>query len=162
MVKHTLKILWCEHRKIFEVCLAIFQHYEWKGWVNLSFFLPFFFKKKTRGAFPAAKIRKEGFWKVFNVWNKSLFSNFEVGWRMFPWSRKCLSVVLKQIQIINGSVKAKKSCASRNFFDMEFKFSKLFKSIVFRCLRANKTVGCSEYALRNRRNLSKKMKKIFG
>ena len=30
MFKHTLKILWCKHRKIFEVCLAIFQHYEWK------------------------------------------------------------------------------------------------------------------------------------
>ena len=28
MAKHTLKILRCEHRKIFEVCLAIFQHYE--------------------------------------------------------------------------------------------------------------------------------------
>ena len=52
-------------------------------------------KLNTRGAFPAAKIRKEGFRKVFNVWNKSLFSNFEVGWKTFPWSRKCLSVVLK-------------------------------------------------------------------
>ena len=27
MAKHTLKILRCEHRKIFKVCLAIFQHY---------------------------------------------------------------------------------------------------------------------------------------
>ena len=26
MVKHTLKILRCEHRKIFKVCLAILQH----------------------------------------------------------------------------------------------------------------------------------------
>ena len=26
--QHTLKILRCEHRKIFKVCLAIFQHYE--------------------------------------------------------------------------------------------------------------------------------------
>ena len=31
---------------------------------------------------------------------------------------------------------------------MEFKFSKLVKSIVFRCLRANKTVGYSEYNIR--------------
>ena len=31
MAKHTLKILRCEHRKIFKVCLAIFQHYEKKG-----------------------------------------------------------------------------------------------------------------------------------
>ena len=38
--------------------------------------------------------------------------------------------------------------------EMEFKFSKLVKIIVFRCLRANKTVGCSEC-----RHLSKKMKK---
>ena len=30
MVKHTLKILQCEHRKIFKVCVAIFQH-EKKG-----------------------------------------------------------------------------------------------------------------------------------
>ena len=28
MAKHTLKILRCEHRKIFKVSLAIFQHYE--------------------------------------------------------------------------------------------------------------------------------------
>ena len=26
MVKYALKILRCEHRKIFEVCLIIFQH----------------------------------------------------------------------------------------------------------------------------------------
>ena len=31
--------------------------------------------RKTRDAFPAAKIRKEGFGKVFNVWTKSYFSN---------------------------------------------------------------------------------------
>ena len=31
MAKHTLKIVRCEHRKIFKVCLAIFQHYEIKG-----------------------------------------------------------------------------------------------------------------------------------
>ena len=31
MAKHTLKILQCWHRTIFKVCLAIFQHYAWKG-----------------------------------------------------------------------------------------------------------------------------------
>ena len=31
MAKHTLKILRCEHRKIFQVCLAILQRYAWKG-----------------------------------------------------------------------------------------------------------------------------------
>ena len=35
-------------------------------------------KYKTRDAFPAAKIRKEWFRKVFNVLTKSHFSNFEV------------------------------------------------------------------------------------
>ena len=29
--KILLKILRCEHRNIFKVCLAIFQHYEIKG-----------------------------------------------------------------------------------------------------------------------------------
>ena len=49
----------------------------------------------TRDAFLAAKISKEGFWKVFNVWTKFHFSNFEVGRRTFPWSWKCLLRVLK-------------------------------------------------------------------
>ena len=35
MAKHTLKILQCEHRKIFKECLAIFQHYEIKGYIKL-------------------------------------------------------------------------------------------------------------------------------
>ena len=30
MAKGTLKILRCEHRKIFKVCLAILEH-AWKG-----------------------------------------------------------------------------------------------------------------------------------
>ena len=48
----------------------------------------------TKGAFQAAKIRKE----VFDVWTKTHFTNFELGWRLnwtFPQSRKCLSVVCK-------------------------------------------------------------------
>ena len=36
MAKHTLKILRRKHRKIVEVCLAIFQHYEIKDLANLS------------------------------------------------------------------------------------------------------------------------------
>ena len=42
MAKRTLKILWCEHRKVFKVCSAIFQHSERKAngnigtkWINL-------------------------------------------------------------------------------------------------------------------------------
>ena len=31
MLKNNLKILRFEHRKIFKVCLAIFQHYTLKG-----------------------------------------------------------------------------------------------------------------------------------
>ena len=31
MTNHTFKILQCEHRKISKVCLAILQHYAWKG-----------------------------------------------------------------------------------------------------------------------------------
>ena len=44
---------------------------------------------------PGSSLRKKGFRKVFSVWTKSHFSNFEVGWQTFPWSRKCMSVVLK-------------------------------------------------------------------
>ena len=34
MAKHTAKILRCEHRKNFKVCLAILQHYVLKGLKN--------------------------------------------------------------------------------------------------------------------------------
>ena len=33
-------------------------------------------------------------------------------------------------------------------FEMEFRFLKMVKSIVIRCLQANKTVGCLEYNVR--------------
>ena len=71
-----------------------------------------------------------------------------MGWRTFPWSRKCLSEFFKQIQIITGSVKTKKSCVSWKMFKMEFKFSKLVEIIVLSCLQVNKTIGCSEYSVR--------------
>ena len=51
--------------------------------------------------------------------------------------------------MITGSFNTKKSCVSWKMYEMKFKFSKWIKSIVFRCLRANKTVGCSEYNIRN-------------
>ena len=38
-----------------------------------------YFTLEKRDAFPAAKICKEGFRKVFNVWTKSHFSNSDVG-----------------------------------------------------------------------------------
>ena len=66
---------------------------------------------------------------------------------MFSWSRKCLSIVLKQIQIISSSVKTKVSRFSWKMFEVKFKFSKLVKSTEFRCLRANKTLGYSEYSI---------------
>ena len=122
--------------------------------------------KNEGNAFLVAKIRKEGFQKVFNAWTKSHFSNFEVGWWTFSCSRKYLSMVLKQIQIINGSVKTKKSCVSWKLFEMEFKFSKLVKIIVFRCLQANKMVeiclnGWNTLRVTDKvnRHLSKKIKK---
>ena len=31
MAKHTLNILQCQHRNIFQKCFIIFQHYAWKG-----------------------------------------------------------------------------------------------------------------------------------
>ena len=37
MAQHTFKILRCEHRKIFKVCLAILQHYAWKGYKSGEF-----------------------------------------------------------------------------------------------------------------------------
>ena len=45
MTKHTLKIFRCEHHKIFEVGLAIFQRYEKKG---LSCFRTIIFQSKYR------------------------------------------------------------------------------------------------------------------
>ena len=41
MAKHTLKILRCEHRKTFKVCLAIFQNYEKR--VNFVFMCQHYF-----------------------------------------------------------------------------------------------------------------------
>ena len=50
----------------------------------------FLFHQITRDAFPAAKLCKKGFWKVFNVWTKSHFSNFQVRWWPFLWSQHSL------------------------------------------------------------------------
>ena len=38
MTKYTLNILWCEHRRIFKVCLAVLQHHEMKGIESNKFF----------------------------------------------------------------------------------------------------------------------------
>ena len=49
-------------------------------WILNNFtYLKNFVQKKPRDPFPAAKIRKEEFRKVFNVLTKSHFSNFDVG-----------------------------------------------------------------------------------
>ena len=53
---------------------------------------------------------------------------------MRPWSRKCLSVVLKYTKTSTGSVKTKKLCVSWKMLKIEFKFLRLAKSIVFKCL----------------------------
>ena len=97
-------------------------------------------KLKTRDAFPAAKTRKEGFRKVFNVWSKSHFSNFGVGWRTFPWSQKCLSVVHKIFKI------CEKHCVQ------------VFPSEPTKLLAAQSTA----YALRNRKWKKKFCKRNLG
>ena len=66
-------------------------------------------KLKTRDAFPAAKTRKEGFRKVFNVWSKSTLAT--LGWD-------------------DG-----RSPGHKNVCRWFTKFSKLVRSIVFRCFR---------------------------
>ena len=53
------------------------------------------------------------------------------------------------MQTITEYIKTKKSCAYWKMFEMEFKFSKLVKSFVFRCLGANKMVGRLEYSIRS-------------
>ena len=69
------------------------------------------------------------------------------GMRRSPGLKRFLSVVLKSLEEIAGSVRTKKM-KKRELFKMEFKFSKLVKSIVCRYFEANKTVGCSEYSIR--------------
>ena len=96
--------------------------------------------KTTREAFPAAKIRKEGCRKLFNVWAKLHFSNFEAEYRRFLGHENACRWFLNRYKQLFG--------VSWKMFEMKFKFSKLVKSIVFRCLRTNKTVGCSEYSKR--------------
>ena len=61
---------------------------------------------KTRTVFPTAKFCKEELHKVFNVSTKSHFSNFQVGWKTFPWPLKALLVFLKKVLIISGPVKS--------------------------------------------------------
>ena len=47
MVKHTLKIFRCEHRKIFKVYLAIFQHLYVESLNNLNFVVAVCSKEST-------------------------------------------------------------------------------------------------------------------
>ena len=51
--------------------------------------------KLTKNPFPAGKICKEGFPKVLVFEQNHILVTLRWGWRTFPWSRKCLSVVLK-------------------------------------------------------------------
>ena len=70
----------------------------------------------------------------------------EVGLRTFSLSRNvCRWFVTGKNH--SWVVTTKKSCVSWKMFKMKFKFSKLVKSIVFMCLRANRTVGYSEYRI---------------
>ena len=72
----------------------------------------------------------------------------EVGLRTFSLSRNvCRWFVTGKNH--SWVVTTKKSCVSWKMFKMKFKFSKLVKSIVFMCLRANKTFGYSECSIIN-------------
>ena len=54
MAKHNLKILQCEHCKIFEVCLATLQYYAWS--VNMGHFGGLFYQRNFIKFFQRGKI----------------------------------------------------------------------------------------------------------
>ena len=71
-----------------------------------------------------------------------------------------MSVGYSYIQIITGSFNTKKSCVSWKMFETEFKFSKLFKTIVFRGLRVNQTLCVADKVIRQlAKKMGEKMKK---
>ena len=118
MVLMSGKVIRCDIYDVFmyEAFYAIWYHlYNLKMWkivlvkrtfikVAVCFFFIFFFQilstticmllawYQMKQEIPAIKIRKEWSRKIFNFWTKSHFSNFEMGWGTFPWSRKFLSV----------------------------------------------------------------------
>ena len=59
-------------------------------------FLAFMSLIVTRDDFPAAKISRDGSWKVFTMWIKSHFRNYRVSWRTFSRSRKRLLALFKK------------------------------------------------------------------
>ena len=66
MTKYTLNILWCEHRRIFKVCLAVLQHHEMKGIESNKFFL-----KVTFSAFLfqyRSNQKVETNWYFYEIW----------------------------------------------------------------------------------------------
>ena len=67
MAKHTLKILRCEHRIIFKVCLAILQHYAWKGQKkkNLGFYETLVAELRLEDECNYKILFKNYFWKLW-------------------------------------------------------------------------------------------------
>ena len=67
----------------------------------------------TRDVFPAANIRKGRFRKVSNVWIKSHFNNFELGWRTFPWSPKCWWFLNRYKDLLGPSKLKSRACLEK-------------------------------------------------
>ena len=116
------------------------------------------------------KFAKKGSKKVLNVWTKSHFSNFEMGWRTFSCSRKCLLVVLRY-KLLLGLSKLR----NRMFLGKCTKWNLIFlnwsKGLCLGVSEPTKrTTKKTKWLLRvqhrlckthkTKRHLSKKMKKI--
>ena len=75
-------VLICEHRKIFKVCLVIFQNYAWTGWTTS---ISIIFKFRSKAAFSQ---EKETPTQVFSseIYKKFKRTPFftEQFWRLLP------------------------------------------------------------------------------
>ena len=71
-----------------------------------------------------------------------------------PWSRKCLLMVLKYIQIITGSVKTKKSCFSWKMFEINLNFQNWSKALCLGVSEPTKRLAAQStaYTLCNRQD----------
>ena len=116
------------------------------------------------------KFAIKGSKKVLNVWTKSHFSNFEMGWRTFSCSRKCLLVVLRYKLLLGPS-----KLRNRMFLGKCTKWNLIFQNwSKALCLGVSeptkRTTKKTKWLLRvqhrlckthkTKRHLSKKMKKI--
>ena len=73
---------------------------------------------------------------------------------------ECLSVVLKQIQLIIGSIKTIKSCVSWKMLEMEFTFSKLVKMRVSTAYASRNRQGKPAFIKENEKTEKQKSKSV--